>query len=209
MKPSDILDQLDNAASWPNLEDEGVDMASVRLHAYGDGARWALVIEVLGSSTGFGPTSIHTALYSFGGEPGVRFVFSADVGPALDNLTGEIRPDGYLLVRNRRIPVDLSPATLERKNISVRYERPGDFELLLSLLPEERDALLASEEELREVVGELPKILQLEEWNHPRMGEKPSDSETFRLLAQVLATGNAEHWRPVTAPNTHWENWLS
>lgn len=202
MTPGAILDELDRATDWPTLEDPSVDVATARLHAYRDGDRWALVIEMLCSSTGFGPSSIHTALYSYGNclKQGLSYVFSADIGPALDNLTGEIRPDGYVLVRGKRTPVDLSFATLERKKIQVRYDRPQDFELLLTLLPEERDRLLAAKEEL----PDLPQLLQLEEWNHPREFEKPSESETFRLLAQVLATGNAEHWRPVTTPNTEW-----
>ena len=205
MTPAEILDCLDQAQEWPALDDPAVDMAAVRLHAYGDGARWALVLEVLASSTGFGPTSIHTALYSFGNcvKPGMTFVFSTDIGPALDNLTGELRPDGYVLVRGKRTPIDFSPENLERKG--VRGEL-GDFALLLTLLPDER--LFATEEELREVVpADLPQLLQLEEWNHTGAGEKPGENETFRLLAQVLATGDKGHWRPVTAPNTHWTGW--
>lgn len=207
MTASEILDQLDRAEHWPQLDDESVDMASVRLHAYGDGERWALVIEVLGASTIPGPTAIHTTLYSFGNglEPSMSYIFSADIGPALDNLTGELRPDGYILLRGKRTAVDVSPATLERKGIRPRYDRPQEFELLLSLLPEERDRLMASPEELP---GDLPQILQLEEWNHPSRGEKPGESETFRLLAEVLASGDKEHWRPVTTPNTDWKNWL-
>lgn len=211
MTPREILDQLEQAAHWPQLDDESVEMASVRLHAYGDGQRWALVMEVLGASTIPGPTAIHTTLYSFGNclEPQMSYIFSADIGPALDNVTGELRPDGYILLRGKRTLVDVSPVTLERKSIQPRYDRPQEFELLLSLLPEERERLLATEEELRAVVpADLPQLLQLEEWNHPSRGERPGESETFRLLAEVLASGNQEHWRPVTTPNTAWENWL-
>ncbi len=216
MNAAEILDQLDAAAAccnWPILENVNVDMASVRLHAYGDGRRWALIMEVLGTNIGAGPSSIHTTLYCYGNclktDQPVCFAFSADVGPALDKYTGELRPDGYILVRGRRVAIDLSPATLERLEIRPRFPEPGDFELLLTLLSEHREALLATREELAEVVpADLPELLLLEEWNHPRVNERPSDTETFRLLALVLATGQAEHWRPLIAPNTDWRNWI-
>lgn len=216
MTAAEILGQLDQAAgrcNWPILENVNVDMASVRLHAYGDGARWALVMEVLGTNIGAGPSSIHTTLYCYGNclktRETLSLVLSADVGPALDKHTGELRSDGYILVRGRRVAVDLSPATLERLEIRPRLAEPGDFELLLTLLSEHREALLATREELAEIVpADLSELLLLDEWNHPRVNERPSDTETFRLLAQVLATGQAEHWRPLTAPNTDWPNWI-
>jgi hypothetical protein len=39
------------------------------------------------------------------------------------------------------------------------------------------------------------------------IGELPSESETFRQLAEVLATGRIEAHRSTHQPNTHWKNW--
>jgi hypothetical protein len=33
-------------------------------------------------------------------------------------------------------------------------------------------------------------------------------SEVFRLLADVLVTGEAARYQPSEEPNTHWKNWL-
>jgi hypothetical protein len=53
-------------------------------------------------------------------------------------------------------------------------------------------------------------ILQLDEWNHPDVvddANRPSNSQTFKQLAQVLMTGEAEEYKPTLSPNTHWKNW--
>lgn len=49
----------------------------------------------------------------------------------------------------------------------------------------------------------------LDEWHHPDVmdGVRPSESETFMLLADVLVDGRPELYRPTQAPNTHWSNW--
>ncbi|MGW4461852.1 DUF7003 family protein [Micromonospora sp. NPDC004704] len=36
---------------------------------------------------------------------------------------------------------------------------------------------------------------------------RPSDVETYRQIALVLATGDPSHYRPTAPPNTHWSNW--
>jgi hypothetical protein len=57
-----------------------------------------------------------------------------------------------------------------------------------------RDQVLATYQEQRiSVLPDMTQLLQLEEWHHPNLadGELASSSETFRQLAQVLATGDA------------------
>lgn len=34
-----------------------------------------------------------------------------------------------------------------------------------------------------------------------------ASNETFRMLAEVLETGDTARYRPRRAPNTHWSNW--
>jgi hypothetical protein len=100
-----------------------------------------------------------------------------------------------------------------------RYEemrsRVGAFELntwhlLRGRVPEYRDGLLSTDTERRcGVPGDLPRLLQIEEWVHPHLmdGELPSGCESFKLIAKVLATGDPIHYRPTEEPNTHWSNW--
>ena len=89
-------------------------------------------------------------------------------------------------------------------------ERVYAFELCRFTAAVARYDVLATKEERRvSVLPELGLLLQLEEWHHPDVvaGERPSEVESFRQLAQVLATGDTSCYRPTTAPNTHWRNW--
>ena len=77
------------------------------------------------------------------------------------------------------------------------------------LVPEHREALLAVEDELRRrVPADLPEILRLEEWSQPDLFvTRPSESETYRQLADVVAAADPSRYSPTEAPNTHWSNW--
>lgn len=80
----------------------------------------------------------------------------------------------------------------------------------------------ASEARLREVVREavgdteiassLQIVLQTREWEHPDYvaGELPSDTESFRVIAEIIATGDASLWARVdrTRFNSHWRYWV-
>ncbi|WP_442788369.1 DUF7003 family protein [Dactylosporangium sp. NBC_01737] len=47
-----------------------------------------------------------------------------------------------------------------------------------------------------------------EEWHQPVLGDTlPSETETYRLIADVLATGDPARYRPTLAPTTHWSHW--
>jgi len=84
------------------------------------------------------------------------------------------------------------------------------FELCRFLACVARADVLANPSEQRvSILPEMELLLQLEEWHHPDVvsDERPSSSETFQQLAQVLATGDAGFYRPTQPPNTHWRNW--
>lgn len=73
-----------------------------------------------------------------------------------------------------------------------------------------RDDVLATDAECRVSVDpRCRQLLLLDLWCHPDVaqGELPSQTETFQQLARVLETGDAAHYRPTSAPNTHWRNW--
>ena len=103
----------------------------------------------------------------------------------------------------------LSLKRLMRRNFRGRWKRIGRIapELVLR-----RVAGVVRRRRGERRMGVLPgmkSILQLEEWHHPNVVEddRPSGSETFRQLAQVLATGDAGLYQPSLPPNTHWRNW--
>ena len=56
---------------------------------------------------------------------------------------------------------------------------------------------------------DLPRVLVLDEWNHPDVfgGALPSQSETFLRIVDVLVEGRPELYTPGGPPNTHWSNW--
>lgn len=225
----EILHQFDEGNRKHNFLalDGGKEIpADVRLTAYRDDLRWAVVFELLA----FFPASpghwgIVDMLYKFGnsieGKIGfehgdlVRVTSDGPDSPAfLPPIGLEVNPQiGSIKIRGNVVPVDLSPAALHAKQIPP----PGELglcgeHLLWSLLPEYRDLFLATDaEKLRRIPTDLPKFLQLEEWNHPRLMEerlKPSDSQTFQTLAGAIVSGDPSCYRPVQPPNTHWRNWL-
>jgi hypothetical protein len=221
----EILAQLDECARryvFPMLDNGYVYPADVRLTAYGDGHRWALAIEVLGANPRAGGHGcIQNVIYLFGNcldrPPGTAngdFLFptSDGDGPTFDDEYGwDVREEARTLrIRGVEVPIQRDPAHFARKGI-VLEEPPAITcaELLRALLPEHRDLLLASEDELRERVSELPVLLRLDEWNHPDLAgdELPSESETFRMLARVLASGDSTAYQPSAPANTHWRHW--
>lgn len=46
------------------------------------------------------------------------------------------------------------------------------------------------------------------EWNNEQWNDnRPSAYETWQLIAKVIATGNASHYKPTLKPNSNWTNW--
>ena len=142
-----------------------------------------------------------------------RFVYPIDEGDWQDDQDAEIVAENAkeLVVRGQSRAI---PSLEEYAQRGITLENPPRarvFELCRFLADAGRDLVLATPQERRvSVLPEMKQILQLEEWHHPNVAEddaKPSGSETFQQLAQVLATGNAALYRPSQSPNTHWRNW--
>jgi hypothetical protein len=216
-----ILAQLDQCATdfvFPMLDNGYVYPADVRLHAYRDASRWALTIEALGYSPRAGMPDV--SIYRFGNclntPPGLdnedifqHFAYPED-GPEIGDETvpAEVM---RVLIRGQAVAVPRDPAVYAGKGIELQ-DAPEIrlVELLRVLLPEHRRELLATEEELRRgLPAGLPLILTLDEWRHPDLvqEERPSQTEAFRLLAEVLVTGDPNRYKPTEEPNTHWSNW--
>ncbi|MGV3724318.1 MAG: DUF7003 family protein [Actinomycetota bacterium] len=224
---ADILKQLDACArafTFPMLDNGYVYPADTRLAAFGDETRWALVIEVLGFGTREGGhDGVNNALYCFGNclsrPPGAAnedFLAVTADGPEGHTFTDEfglyVQPGVQsILIRGERAALDLSPESLAARGVElVDPPQITGADLLRSLLPEHRQALLATEGELRaRVPPDLPELLRLNEWRHPDLAgnDLPSESATFQMIADVLVTGDPSRYRPNEPANTHWRNW--
>jgi len=223
---AEILSQLDDCAAefaFPMLDNGYIYPADVRLHAFANEEKWAIVIEHLGYDYRSGDHDGMTdCVHYFGNclrrEPGMAnedfLTFTAD-GP--DDLTfqEEINwhlksPRGSIYIRDELVEYDVTPDALNKKGIKQVEDHPGGADLLRSLLPEHRHLLLATDKEVRhQIAQELPLLLNLDEWYHPDLAadEMPSGNETFQLIAQVLCSGDPCQYKPTMKPNTHWSNW--
>ncbi|WP_460067494.1 DUF7003 family protein [Streptomyces sp. YKOK-I1] len=202
---SSILGQFDQHAgngTFPDLNNGYVHPADVRLHLFGDTARWAMVVEILG----YNPreASLSCVLYRYGNcltgsGPGYGAFLDR-----VDNMD-EIDPEGTEeYVGEVPLVVNGTPLT-----VTAGAGTPLE-EVFRELVPAHRELLLADGAELREEIpADLPLLLRLEEWNHPddHWDTPPGGHETFRLLAEVLESGDPARYRPTLPPNTHWSNW--
>jgi hypothetical protein len=223
-----VLAQLDacaEAIEFPMLNNLYTDLGDVRLSAYGDERRWAILIDVICLfNRGSPPGDILDILHHMGncvrGELGatnddflnVLHYDGADLEEGEEGAFGFI-PDRiqFITIRGHRLPVPRDPARFAAKGIE-QADPPHlhGAELLRALLPEQRHLLLATEDELRRrIPRDLPLLLRLDEWYHPDVAddELPSETPTFQGIAEVLVWGDGNRYRPPAKPNTHWKNW--
>ncbi|MEM8530878.1 MAG: hypothetical protein AAGF95_08545 [Chloroflexota bacterium] len=221
-----ILTQLDGWGkeyTFPMLDHGYIALADARLSAYGDSKHWALLIEILGMDVRFGGHDMLTnTLYCFGNgctvTPGLtsrprNLTEDGDDGAVfLDENVWQVRPGVQTLrLCGDLISITADPAYFEERGLPL--EKPPDIlaiDLLRMLALDYRDQLFLAEEDLQQyLVSDLPLLLRLDAWQHPDLmnDELPSTTETFRLLAEVFATGDPTHYQPTLSPNTHWDNW--
>jgi Family of unknown function (DUF7003) len=221
----EVLRQLDDCAreyDFPMLDNAYVYPGDVRLNAFRDDRRWAVLIEDLGFHYRAGlPDGIYTAVYHYGncvrGELGMSDDIFANLRwPGdVDEDEGEwgVVPPSLteVLIRGQPVSVPRDKRTFAAKKIKVSDPRRLEGQALLRvLLPEHRLALLCTEEELRRcILADLPRLATLDAWYHPDLShdELPSHTQTFRQLARVLVSGNPNELLLTERPNTHWKNW--
>lgn len=204
-----------------------------RLSVYRDSTHWAMFIERVlyvpqaVHHTGDPHSGIRTWVFEYGNCLRTRRrlgLFRAHVicptsdppdGPTFTAPTHVHRVhvrDGAsaIMIRGHRAPISTDPATYIEQGIAlVDPPRIKPFELVRSMPRGYREMLLATEAELARRIRaglHLPLILRLDEWCHP-VWEKPSESEVFRMIAEVIEKGDPACYRPTKLPNTHWSNW--
>lgn len=207
MRSVEVLEQFDAAAEeflFPDLGHGYNYAVDVRLHGYRDAEQWALIVEAVGYSPRAG--NLTDVLHVFGncltsGEPGYG---NGDFLDRVDNWNEIEDPDEPETYQG-------GPVVVRGQTIALAAE-PGEdlVDVLRRLVPRHRELLLADEEELRRRIRvDIPEVLRLDQWNHPDLagGLRPSESETFRQIADVLTTGDLRRYAPSLPPNTHWSNW--
>jgi len=110
------------------------------------------------------------------------------------------------------------------------YDNPKrlfDFYSTIRYLDEQYpDIFRATDKELRMCLpDDLPKLMQINQWHHKtyakykhmtspttyedeEVGTKPSDYETYKMIADVLVSRDTTKWKPTLKPNNDWRNWL-
>ncbi|MEL6988675.1 MAG: hypothetical protein AAGK97_12700 [Bacteroidota bacterium] len=150
----------------------------------------------------------------------------------LDGDFFSIRKDvKEIKVRDTIIPVSQDKNLYRKVGIEMNNSEDeiGWCELGRYLVIEYSHLFRATDEELNKYLPEgLEKILVLDEWYHKDYVDAedlmdmkdanvaedyfdrhgPFESyETYPMLAEVLATGNPQHYKPSLKPNTHWSFW--
>jgi hypothetical protein len=231
-----ILDRCCDSFTFPMLDNGYVYLAATRLSLYRSVSDWAMVIEVFGFSprAGLPDTSILTFASRLHNRDAperyrsreaydnylahnphneFRSIYPINEGPWPDEENGEFVTDGAeeIVVRGRALQL---PFLDEYKQRGIKLEEPPRvrvFELCRFLADVARELVLATAQERRvSVLPDMTQILQLEEWHHPNVvdnADRPSGSETFQQLAQVLTTAEVATYHPSQPPNTHWRNW--
>lgn len=237
MDTAGILSVLDVACDkyrLPMMDNGYIFLAATRLSLFRSDAAWALVIERFGFSpraeapdteifaAGSGicnrkqPTDFHPGWYDkyLRDSPSLeqRSSFPIDEYAWQDQEDVELVNSSAteLSLRGKKVALPTVDEYARRGIALERTPRVQTFELCRYLADIERDLVLATPEERRfNVDPALTQILQLEEWHHPDLagGERPSGSNTFRALAEVLVTGNVDRYAPKEPANTHWRNW--
>jgi len=219
----DVLHQLDTTHDFPMLDNGYFYPATVRLSAYRDdaGLRWALVIEVVGwNNRQSDHQAIENTLYCFGNwlnqPPGLTnnsFLHMTRDGNESSTFDDQEVDAEARTLYVREKPLRIPRARKRYAELGIKLEEPGvikGHELLRAMVAEHRELFLAAEDELQQRVStDLSLVLRLDEWHHPDVsgGEKPGQTETFQMIAEVLETGDASRYRPKLKPNTHWKHW--
>lgn len=230
------LDRCCDNYAFPMLDNGYVYLAGTRLSLYRSVTDWAIVIEVFGFSPRLRLLDTHIYTFASrlrDRDPPERYVtrkafenylvnnphndsrlvFPVNEGTWQDPEECEFVAEhaNEVVVRGQALPL---PTLDEYARHGVALEQPPRvhvFELCRLLADIAREQVLATPQERRiSVLPDMIQVLQLEEWHHPNVvddDERPSGSETFQQIAQVLSTGDVKLYRPSRPPNTHWRNW--
>ncbi|HSY20374.1 MAG TPA: hypothetical protein VK815_18665 [Candidatus Acidoferrales bacterium] len=228
-----VLDACCDKFTFPMLDNGYVYLGATRLSVFRSEENWAITIEVFGFSPRSGIPDTH--IYTFAGKlwnlkrpenyvsrqayenylannPNneSRFIFPVEEGDWIDGEDVAAN-SSVVMVRGESVPL---PTPGDFKKFGIELEDEPEmriYELCRFLTEIRREALLATPDELRgNIDPQMQQILRLDEWNHPDVVNndcRPSKSETFQQLAEVIVSGDVRKYQPTLQPNTHWHNW--
>jgi len=232
----EVLDRCCDSFSFPMLDNGYVYLAATRMSLHRSITDWAIVIEIFGFSPRAGLPDTHIYTFSsalqrrkepdnfvsieayesyLSNNPNNEssFIYCVEDGDWLDTEQSELiaTEPHDVVVRGHKRPM---PAPNDYVAAGVAFSeapRITVFEFCRALAHIARNDVLATPiERTSKIAPDMRRILTLEEWNHPDVvddSQRPSNSETFRQLAEVLVTGDVDKYKPTQSPNTHWVHW--
>lgn len=223
----EILRQLDTEAEsyvFPMLDNGYYYHGDQKLTIYRDENRWAILLEVLAYNNHmYGLDGITTIANVFGNcltswNDNDNFnYFASDNGTETflydeTNYVPYLNPRAKSIrVRDIDIPVIFDREHYKAKNIELEFENKiAPWEFMRGLIPEYSNLFwLTGEEISKKIPTDLSVFMTLDNWHHPDLvaDEKPSDTETFQQLADVIVTGDKKWYNTKETNNTHWINW--
>lgn len=237
MHASEILSVLDHCAAkhtFPVMDHGYIYPAASRLSVHRSETDWALVFESFEYSPRLGLPNL--AIHSFGSRLMNRSTPYRDAAlnqnylkqhphddsVCLDDVLGTewgdllidewlvANPDCQLPLRGKAVRPPMID-DLHRVGIAPQQDDAVSVvEWCRYLAATERESVLATpDERTRQIPPGMNTLLVLDEWRHPDLsgGERPSGSECFQQLAEVLEPGRPDLYAPTRPPNSHWSNW--
>jgi hypothetical protein len=223
----EILHQLDTEAEsyvFPMLDNGYYYHGDQKLTIFRDEKRWAILLEVLAYNNHEdnidGITTIANVFGNCltGWNDNDNFNFFASNNGVETFLYDETNYVPYLndkaksiKVRDTIIPIQFEKEYYLDKGVELEFENKiTPWEFMRGLIPEHSNLFWQTKQEIsKKIPIDLPEFMILTNWHHPDLviGEKPSETETFQQLADVIATGNKTLYNTTETINTHWTNW--
>lgn len=209
--------------------------ANSRLTLYANETNWALVSEVSGYDRP--AASFLLTVTSFGNRlvrlppAGDRnqFTYNFEFIPLIENGALHAAVEHFetsatpieIQVRDRHVQVPANGGTFVPKIGGGPWPRNAKAQDLGRYIAYEyADVCRATDAEKRKhLPNGLPELMIIDQWHHRRwyymhspsdpgpIGDAPSSYETYRLIAEVLATRDPSRYIPTLKPNSHWSNW--
>lgn len=229
-----ILDDGARAFVFPMLDNGYVYLAASRLAIFRSNDDWALTFEIFGYSprSGLPDLSVTTFGSNLSETRTVADYVSEQAFEAYrvnyrhwrseyfhpiedetwldeDDQESVAENASMLTLRGRSIPLPKDDDYAKAGMVGTPHEKRSVAELSRALAATHRDYVLATESERRVCVPPaLSQLMLLDDWHHPDVvaDELPSQTQTFRELASVMATGDAGLYLGGSG-NTHWSNW--
>lgn len=223
----EILRQLDSEAEsyvFPMLDNGYYFHGDQKLTIFRDEKRWAILLEILAYNNHLdGLEGITTVAAVFGNcltgwNDNDNFNYFANDSQIKAFIYDENNYPSYLnplaktiKVKEIEIPIIFDLEHYKIKKIDFEFvNKITPWEFMRGLIPEHSHLFWLTREEIsKKIPIDLPTFMILDNWHHPDLvvGEMPSDTETFRQLANVILNGDKNLYNTSEVNNTHWSNW--